>query len=261
MQLPENINRWKVRWGVASVLASIHILAFATLIPWLFSWTGLILMLAGFYIFGTLGINLCYHRLLTHHSFRCPQWLHKTLTILGLCNLQGSSIRWVAAHRLHHKHSDEEADPHSPLVDFIWSHIGWLITWNPESDSISGLNRYAGDLCRNKFHFWLEKKQRWLWIWGAHIIIFFGSGFLFGGLQLGLSWVVWGVLLRTVVVWHITWAINSLTHIWGYRNFNTSDNSRNNWLMGYLGMGEGWHNNHHAKQRSAAHGKNGGRSI
>jgi fatty-acid desaturase len=94
-------------------------------------------------------------------------------------------------------------------------------------------------------------------------VLFFAVGFTIGwlaggqpsaGVQLGLSWLVWGVFVRTVVVWHITWSVNSLTHLWGYRNYKTSDNSRNNWLVGLVAHGEGWHNNHHAEQASAAHG-------
>ena len=263
LRLPDAVNRWHIRWSVAGSLLALHLLAMASVVPWLFSWTGLILTCVGCYVFGSLGINLCYHRLLTHRSFTCPRWLEWGLTLIGFCNLQGSSIHWVAAHRMHHQHSDQHPDPHSPMVDFIWSHVGWLVVQNPSTDTVEGYSRYAGDLCRSPFHRELERKQRWLWVWLAHVLLIYGAGMVIGwtvtgrwldGLQLGLSWLVWAVFVRMVIVWHITWAINSVTHLWGYRNYNTSDNSRNNWLLGYLGMGEGWHNNHHADQRSAAHG-------
>jgi stearoyl-CoA desaturase (delta-9 desaturase) len=78
---------------------------------------------------------------------------------------------------------------------------------------------------------------------------------VWGALQLGLSWLVWGVFVRTLAVWHITWSVNSFTHVWGYRTFDTPDDSRNNWLVGLLSNGEGWHNNHHAEPRCAAHGQ------
>jgi fatty-acid desaturase len=249
-----------IRWAIVIALVLVHTLALTAALPWLFSWSGLLLMIAGLYFFGTLGINLCFHRLLTHRSFKCPRWLEKILTCLGLCNMQGSSIHWVAAHRAHHQHSDHRPDPHSPLVSFFWSHIGWLCVWNKKSDSLEGLSAYAGDLCRDPFHFKLEKHSNWIWIWLTHAVLFFIGGFVFGsifndGLRMGLSWLVWGVLVRMVAVWHITWAINSVTHVWGYRTHNTPDNSKNNWLMGLVGMGEGWHNNHHANQRMAAHGQ------
>lgn len=262
-QVPEGVFRWHIRWSTALVLLAVHILALASGVPWLFSWSGLILMLVGFYAFGTLGINLCFHRLLTHRSFTCSKWLERGLTLLGLCNLQGSSIRWIAAHRVHHQHSDERPDPHSPLIDFLWSHMGWLVVMNPGLHNRSAQGRYAGDLCRDPFHLKLEKRSHWLWVWIIHVLLLWTAGLLIGwistgrsmaGVQLGLSWLVWGVMLRTVFVWHITWSINSLTHMWGYRNYETTDNSRNNWLLGYIGMGEGWHNNHHADQRSAPHG-------
>ena len=261
---PEGVNRWKIRWSIALTLLGIHVLALSAAIPWLFSWSGLILAGVGLYAFGTLGINVCYHRLLTHRSFTCPRWLERALTMLGFCNLQGSSIRWVASHRMHHQHSDSQPDPHTPLVDFIWSHVGWLIVMNPYIDTVSAVGRYAADLCRDSFHMHLEKKFGWMWIWLAHVLVIYAAGMAIGwglggsvmtSVQLGLSWVVWAVLVRTVLVWHITWGINSVTHLWGYRNFNTSDNSRNNWLLGYVSMGEGWHNNHHDDQRCAAHGR------
>ncbi len=263
LPLPAAVDPWRFRWSVLLFILALHLLALTAVLPWLFSWLGLAMMFAGLFVFGTVGINLCYHRLLTHRSFRCPRWLERTLTLLALCNLQGSSVRWVAAHRQHHQHSDEQPDPHSPLVNFIWSHFGWLFTQNPDIDNANAVGRYAADLCREPFHLRLEQKQRWLWVVAAHILLFYACGHALGwvmsgnfseGARLGLSLLVWGVCVRLVVVWHVTWAINSVTHLWGYRNYATSDNSRNNWLLGYFGMGEGWHNNHHADQRSAAHG-------
>ena len=264
LKLPEAIQNTRIRWAIAAAFLGLHGLALAALVPWLFTWSGLLLACAGCYLFGTLGINMCYHRLLTHRSFTCPRWLERALTILGACNLQGSSIRWVCGHRMHHQHSDDRPDPHSPLVNFLWSHVGWLLVSNPSIEKTPGLSRYAADLCRDPFHMALERHQRWIWIWLGHVVVIFAAGMALGwildgpsftgGVRLGLSWVVWAVGIRLVVVWHITWAINSVTHLWGYRNYRTRDNSRNNWLLGYIGMGEGWHNNHHANQRSAIHG-------
>jgi fatty-acid desaturase len=118
-------------------------------------------------------------------------------------------------------------------------------------------------LSRDRFHAAMHRRYGWLAVWMAHAMLIFAGGWTFGylsagawqeGLRVGLSWLAWGVFLRGVVVWHVTWSINSITHLWGYRTYKTTDDSRNNWLMGYLGFGEGWHNNHHADQRSARAG-------
>ncbi len=111
----------------------------------------------------------------------------------------------------------------------------------------------------------LEKNCLWFWIYAAHAAAFywpalrrvghFSEGTLAGGVRLGLSWLVWGVFVRTVAVWHVTWAVNSVTHLWGYRNYQTNDHSINNWVVALLTSGEGWHNNHHAKPRAASHGQ------
>ncbi len=240
-----------------------HALALLALVPWLFSGSGLAWAVAGLYLFGTLGINVGYHRLLTHRGFACPRWLEHALSVLGACCWQGSPMNWVAVHRMHHQHSDGPEDPHCPRDSFFWSHMGWFLIHDPTLWDISTYDRYARDLMSDRFYKNLERPRNWrqlhLMQWSA----FAATGFLVGGLvsgsvlgavQLALSWVVWGVFVRTVAVWHITWSVNSVTHLWGYRNFDTRDNSRNNWLVGLVSNGEGWHNNHHAQPRSAAHG-------
>jgi stearoyl-CoA desaturase (delta-9 desaturase) len=247
---------------VTLTIVAMHLAALFAVFPWLFSWTGVILAVAGVYVFGTLGINICYHRLLTHRSFKTPRWFERSLSLLAMCCLEGSPIAWVANHRMHHQHSDKEPDPHSPVVAFLWSHIGWMLVENRDVNRRETLARYAADLCRDRFYFRMTKRRRWLLVYAAHVLLFFLAGASVGsamggpalGAQMGLSWVIWGVFVRTVLVWHITWSVNSLTHLAGYRNYETNENSRNNWLVGLLAMGEGWHNNHHADQRSAAHG-------
>ena len=252
-----------MQWGYALIIAAVHVGSLLALVPWLFSWTGLTLCVLGHYVFGMLGITLCYHRLLTHKGFRCPKWLERSLAILGICCLQDTPARWVAIHRRHHQHSDEQPDPHSPLVNFLWGHVGWLLIKNRELHTLDFYQHYARDLLSDPFYFWFERKLLWLWTYLAHAALFFlaglaigwiSTGRYLGGVQFGLSLLVWGVFVRTVLVWHVTWSVNSLTHLWGYRNYETDDNSRNNWLVGLIAHGEGWHNNHHAQQRAAAHG-------
>ena len=241
-----------------------HALALLACLPWLFSWSGLAWAVAGFYIFGTLGINIGYHRLLTHRGFACARWLEKFLTILGVCCWQGSPMSWAAIHRMHHQKSDETEDPHTPLRNFFWSHMGWFMMYSPSIWNISTYDHYARDLLRDRFIKSFERTRVWrtvhvlqwltFFVAGAALGAFLTSWDWLGSLQMGLSWLVWGVFVRTVAVWHITWSVNSFTHVWGYRNFNTRDNSRNNWLVGLISNGEGWHNNHHAQPRSASHG-------
>jgi stearoyl-CoA desaturase (delta-9 desaturase) len=261
---PKTLARGRVDWPYAISFALYHFVALFAFWPWLFSWTGLALALAGIYVFGTLGINLCYHRLLTHRSFDCPKWLEHFLAILGVCCLQDTPARWVGVHRLHHQHSDEPPDPHSPLVTFLWGHVGWLLVPNHELSRMQLYERYAKDLLRERFYMNLERRFLWVWINLIQWVVFFGGTLLVGlattgadwasSLQFALSVLVWGVFVRTVVVWHITWSINSVTHLWGYRNYDTDENSRNNILVGFISNGEGWHNNHHAQPRAAAHG-------
>ncbi len=261
--LSDNVKIGKVDWVYALGLFSYHLLALLVFVPWLFSWTGLVVCLFGFYVFGTLGINLCYHRLLTHRGFTCPRWLEHGLSILGVCCLQDTPARWVAVHRMHHQHSDEKEDPHSPVASFFWGHMGWLLTKNPELSRLSLIEHYAKDLLQDRFYLNLERRSMWIWINLGQWLFFYTAGFLIGwlstgglvaGIQMGLSLLVWGVFLRTVLVWHITWSVNSVTHLWGYRNYETNECSKNNILIGLVSNGEGWHNNHHADPRSAAHG-------
>jgi fatty-acid desaturase len=253
----------RIRWVYAVSIVSVHVLALLAVLPWFFSWTGVGLCLLGLYVFGTLGINLGFHRLLTHRSLRVPRWVERTVAILGVCCLQEGPARWVAIHRKHHQQSDEQPDPHSPLVTFLWGHVGWLVVENLDTDSFHLLQRYSRDLAAQPFYLGLEKRLRWFWVYMAHAAVFGLGGFAAGWLltsdlraaaKFAASVVVWGVLVRTVLVWHITWSVNSLSHLWGYQSFETGENSRNNWLVALISNGEGWHNNHHGDQRSAAHG-------
>ncbi|MBM4069025.1 MAG: acyl-CoA desaturase [Planctomycetes bacterium] len=263
LPLPSTVQKRQILWPYLISLLTIHALALLAFIPWLFSWTGVALAVCGLYLFGTLGINLCYHRLLTHRSFACPLWLERFFATIGVCCLQDTPGRWVAIHRFHHQHSDEQEDPHSPLVTFFWGHMGWLLVKNERLNSVATYERYARDVLRDPFYFRLEKHLLWAWVYLAHAVLFYMIGFAIGwawngeymeGVQFGLSLLVWGVFVRTVAVWHITWSVNSVTHMWGYQNYPTGENSRNNFFVGLVSNGEGWHNNHHADQRSAAHG-------
>ena len=252
-----------ILWVYLLPIVAIHALALLALVPWLFSWTGLVVMLLGIHVFGNMGINLGYHRLLTHRSFQAPKWLEYCFTLSALCCMQDTPTRWVATHRLHHNHADEPDDPHSPVLDgFVWSHMGWLFRRTTGVHDIGVYQKYARDLLADPFYMYLEKRPIWVgWIYLGHAALFFLVGLVAGrwwngdwahGLQFGASLFVWGVMVRTVAVWHITWSVNSLTHLFGYRTFATEENSRNNWLVALVSAGEGWHNNHHWDPASAS---------
>lgn len=251
----------RIAWRYAIPIATMHLLALGVCLPWLFSWTGVVLLVAGIEIYGGLGINIAYHRLLTHRSFKCPLWLERCFVICALCCMEDAPASWIATHRLHHHESDARPDPHSPLVSFLWGHVGWLLVENHAVRSVSAYERYARDVLRDPFYLRLERSLLPIWIYLGHAFVYFLAGFLLGwattfslssGMQFGLSLLVWGVIARTVCVWHISWSVNSLTHLVGYQTYETADNSRNSWFVALLTSGEGWHNNHHADPSSAS---------
>jgi len=261
LPLPDTVQWGRIHWSYALTIAVIHLLALAAFVPWLFSWTGVIVMIVGVHVFGQ-AINICYHRQLTHRSFKTPRWLEHLFVLMALACLQDTPARWVATHRFHHQCSDEQPDPHSPLVNFLWSHVGWLVTHNDQMHSMAHYQKYARDVLADPFYMKLEKQPGIiLVVYLLHALLYFlvglgvvwlMEGALMAGVQFGLSLLVWGVIVRTVAVWHITWSVNSLTHLFGYRNYQTDENSRNNWLVALVTVGEGWHNNHHHDQTCAS---------
>jgi fatty-acid desaturase len=261
---PAGVDRNDGDWPAIIGLTVYHLLALLALLPWLFSWTGVALWAFGMYLYGTLGINLCYHRILTHRGLSVPKWLERTFVTLGVCCVEDTPGRWIAIHRLHHQHADQQRDPHSPRVTLLWGHMGWTVLKNSDTAELAIYERYARDVLKDPYYRALEEHNLWLlWInlaqWLIYLIGGFGAGWvmyhdLTRAVQFGLSVWIWGVIVRTVVVWHITWSVNSLSHRWGYRTYDTNDNSRNNWFVAWLSNGEGWHNNHHADPTAAAHG-------
>ncbi len=243
-----------INWSTSLGIGLMHVVALAAFIPGLFHWSALLLVPIIYYLAGGLGICLCYHRLLTHRSFQTSKPVEYFLTILGTLSWQGGPIRWVGTHRIHHAESDGPDDPHSPQHGFTWSHIFWCFYKWPDGRDPFHVTR---DLQRDKFLVLIDKYFYIPQFFLAAILFALGwwvLGDTLGGWQGGLCWVVWGVAVRTVFTYHATWFVNSASHTWGYRNFKTGDGSKNNWWVALLSFGEGWHNNHHAQQRSAAHG-------
>ena len=159
-----SVNPRLVRWKKDNVYGflAIHLIAALAVVPWFFSWTGVVLLLAGLYVFGVLGINLCFHRLLTHRGLACPLWLERSFAFLGVCCVQDSPPHWVAVHRKHHHYADDEHDPHSPLVSFFWAHMGWLLVRMESMKRGPLIERYAKDIMRDPFYSWLERRHSWL---------------------------------------------------------------------------------------------------
>jgi fatty-acid desaturase len=261
---PEETEPLRILWQYAIVLGLVHLIALYAFLPYFFTWSGVILAIAGHFVFGMMGITIGYHRLLTHRGFTCPKWLEHTLAILGICNLQDSPARWVAIHRMHHQHSDKQPDPHTPLVNFFWGHVGWVVCRHRDLDRTSHYERYVRDLLRDPFYLRLERRGGWFFVFLSHAILITLAGAAFGywisggetseAIRYAGSWAVWAVAVRTVFVLHGTWSVNSLSHLFGYRNYETRDHSTNNWFVALFTHGEGWHNNHHAEPRAAAHG-------
>ena len=223
-------------------MVAFHVGAIAAL--FFFSWKALGLAILLWWVAGSLGIGLGYHRLLTHRGYKCPKWVEYFLTTCGTLALEGGPMFWVATHRVHHQNSDKTGDPHSPRDGGFWAHVGWIITGRAMHNDSVALLPYVPDLRKDKFHVWISK-WHWVPITTLGLLIFAVAGWQF---------VLWGIFLRTVVGLHCTWLVNSATHMWGRRRFVTTDTSRNSFWVAILTFGEGWHNNHHAHPQSARHG-------
>ncbi|MCA1816865.1 MAG: fatty acid desaturase [Acidobacteria bacterium] len=235
-------NRAGVNWATSTFLVVFHLCAVAALFT--FSWQALFVMLALWWVAGSLGIGMGFHRLLTHRGYKTPKWVEYLLTICGTLALEGGEIDWVVTHRIHHSHTDAAGDPHTPRHGRFWAHVGWVLRGTAQQHGEVVMRRYAPDLMRDPFH---RVLNRFYWV----PIICVGLALFYFG---GWSVLMWGVFLRVTLNLHFTWLVNSATHLWGKRRFKTTDDSTNLWWVALLTFGEGWHNNHHAHPRSARHG-------
>jgi fatty-acid desaturase len=249
--LPDYATRERFNFPLFSVYVLLHVAALAA--PFTFSGPGLIAFVIMYFMTICLGITLCYHRLLAHRSYKTLPWVTYILTFLGCLAFQRGPIWWVASHRLHHSVVDREGDPHSPRFSFLWSHFLWAFYRHPQLDeSPETTYRLARDIHADPVMRLFEKHYTSVNI--LALVLLFGIGYLLGGWPIAFSVLVWGGFLRLVFCLNITWLVNSVAHLWGYRNYETPDQSRNNPLVALLTYGEGWHNNHHADQRAARNG-------
>jgi fatty-acid desaturase len=239
-----------LNWPNVIWLTIVHFGCFAA--PFFFSWEAVALTVFLHWLTGGIGICLGFHRMLTHGSFQTYRPIRYLIATIGGLAGEGSVVDWVANHRKHHAHSDQEDDPHSPHDGAWWSHIFWLAWHRGPEYHREHVRRWAPDL---------EKDPGMRWIGymflPSHFVmagVLALAGYAYGGAFMAASFVIWGMFVRLVFVLHATWFVNSASHMWGYRNYVTTDDSRNNWWVALLTYGEGWHNNHHAYPRMAPHG-------
>jgi fatty-acid desaturase len=232
----------RVNWATTITMALFHVGAVAAL--FMFNWRAFGVAVFLYWMCTGLGISMGYHRLHTHRSYKLPIWIEYFFAVCGTLTLEGGPIFWVATHRIHHQHSDKPGDPHSPRDGAWWAHMLWLLTGESKHSNTRMMSKYAPDLAKDRFYVWLND-YHWLPLLVLGVILFAVGGW---------PMLLWGVCVRVVFGLHATWLVNSATHMWGGRRFNTRDDSRNNWWVALITFGEGWHNNHHAHPTSARHG-------
>jgi stearoyl-CoA desaturase (delta-9 desaturase) len=214
--------------------------AFAVYLLWARAVHGSDLLLLGIlYALTGLGLTVGYHRMLTHRSFRPHPVVKGLLLLLGSMAVEGPALPWAATHIKHHALSDREGDPHSPVEGFWHAHVGWLFGASEGDPTV-----YCPHLVKDRLVVFLS---RTFVLWAALSLVL---PLVLGG----WTGLLWGGLVRVFLTHHVTWSVNSICHTFGKRAFETRDRSRNEWVVGLLGFGEGWHNNHHAFPRSAFHG-------
>ena len=197
-----------------------------------------------YWIAGSLGIGMGFHRLITHRGYKVPKVIEYFLVTCGTLSLEGGPIQWVVTHRIHHAHTDRVGDPHTPREGRWWAHIGWILRGTAQDHDEAKLARYAPDLIKDPYYRWLNRFYYVPLLVVGVVLFYFG----------GWGVLLWGVFLRLTLALHATWLVNSATHLWGRTRFETGDDSRNSWWVALLTFGEGWHNNHHAYPTSARHG-------
>lgn len=199
------------------------------------------------YVASAAGIGIGFHRMLTHRGFEAPAPVRFFFLALGSMALEGPAIEWAATHYKHHAKADQEGDPHSPLEGFWHAHFGWLFRGRFVNSGV-----WAKPFQNDPVVRFID---RTFWFWAIlSFVIPAALGYMWGGWHGWWTGVLWGGVVRVGLVHHVTWSVNSVCHVFGQRPFKTGDRSTNHWLVGLLAGGEGWHNNHHAFQRSAFHG-------
>jgi sn-2 palmitoyl-lipid 9-desaturase len=239
---PSQLNWKNIDWVVVGWMVAIHLGCLAA--PFFFSWSALGMAVVIYWLTSSVGVCLGYHRYLTHRSLKLSKPAEVGVLLCSMASGEGSPLMWAATHRLHHQRADHEGDPHSPLEGKWWSHMAWLFVNHSKQQRDVIYRRYVPDLVDQPLLQFFERTYGlWLWVVGLALLAI-------GGIPA----VLWAMCVRIVVGYHSTWFVNSATHLWGYRNYDTRDESRNLWWVALLAFGEGWHNNHHAHPSGARAG-------
>jgi len=247
----ENLHWGNVDWAIVGWMFLMHAGAlvaigglFTSYRAAIFNWQSFAVMVFLHWVTCSVGVTMTLHRCLSHRSLK----LRNPSKFLGLLSAilsgEGTPLHWASVHRIHHQKSDQPGDPHSPNEGDWWSHILWTFTGRDSRMRPMMYKHMVPDLVQDKMMWFFEK---------AFTPVLFGSGivlFLIGGLPM----LLWGMCVRMVIAYHSTWFVNSATHMWGYRTYETTDRSRNLWWVAVFAYGEGWHNNHHAYPRLARDG-------
>ncbi|ESA35258.1 acyl- desaturase [Leptolyngbya sp. Heron Island J] len=236
-----NVPKPPINWPTAIFMVAVHSIALLAFLPGNFSWSALAVALFLHWLTGCLGITLGWHRLVAHRSFKTPKWVEYFFVFCGSLACQHGPIEWIGLHRHHHAFSDQPVDHHSSTKGFWWSHMGWIFHEVPADSDVPRLTK---DIANDPFYLFCERYFLLMQI--ALGLLLYAVG--------GWPFVLWGIFVRLVAVYHCTWFVNSATHKFGYRTYDAGDYSTNCWWVAVVTYGEGWHNNHHAFQFSARHG-------
>ncbi len=237
--VPSDPKLDRLSWGASVPFLAFHLLVGLVFVTG-FRWEWALLAVAS-YAVRMFAITAGYHRYFSHRSFKTSRLVQFLLAWLAQMSLQKGVLWWAAHHRHHHKYSDTPLDVHSPVRrGFWWSHMGWILSRRYDSTNYDAIK----DFSRFPELVWLNEHHLVPAITGGLLAWFFG----------GLPGLVWAAIVPTVLLWHATFTINSLSHVFGSRRYLTADTSRNNFLLALLTFGEGWHNNHHASQSTAKQG-------
>ncbi len=240
MNSTQAVQKTAVKYDIPALvfIPGLHVASLFA-IPY-FSWDALAVCLFGLFIVTPFGVNLGFHRLISHRSLKTPQWLEYVLVTIGAVMAGGPPIFWAAAHRAHHKYSDTPKDPHDSGRGFWYAHMTHLFHGKSQAELDMWL-KLVPDLRDDRYYKFLN--AAWIPLSALMLVPLYYWG--------GVAYVMWGGVVRVTLMLHFTWTVNSIAHMWGYRNYESADRARNSWLVAILAAGEGWHNNHHAHPYSA----------
>ena len=230
----------RVHWPSTLPFVLVHIVALIGVVSVGFSWRGVALCALLYYL-RMFGLAVGYHRYFAHRAFRTSRVGQFLLAVLAATAAQKGPLWWAGHHRTHHRHADTEGDVHSPFQrGFWWAHVGWIFCRKYEATNFEAIKDFAR-----------YPELRWLnrYALVPPFLLAVGMWFAFGWIGL-----YWGFFLSTVLLWHGSFTVNSVLHVWGRRRYLTTDSSRNNWQLAFVTLGENWHNNHHYYQTSANQG-------